>query len=78
LPMTRPPDCGALPLSDREEKYDYERIGSIVAALEYLRTEAVKTRSEEIATLINSTFDICFTLYYLFLRAGHIAAANEN
>ena len=29
-------------------------------------------------TLINSTFNICFTLYYLFLRAGHIAAANEN
>jgi hypothetical protein len=22
--------------------------------------------------------NMCFTLYYLFLRAGHIAAANEN
>jgi hypothetical protein len=65
-------------LTDPEEKYDYDRIQNIAAALEYLRTEALKTRSEEIYTLINSTFNMCFTLYYLFLRAGHIAAANEN
>ena len=76
--MKRPPDRERLPTIDREENYDYERIQNIVAALEYLRTEAVKTRSEEITTLINSTFNICFTLYYLFLRAGHIEAANEN
>jgi hypothetical protein len=76
--MTGPPDRGLPPRIDREEKYDYERIQNIVAALEYLRREAVKTGSEEICTLINSTFDICFTLYYLFLRAGHIPAANEN
>jgi hypothetical protein len=76
--MKRPPDRELLPTIDREEKYDYERIQNIVAALEYLRTEAAKTRSEEITTLINSTFNICFTLYYLFLRAGHIEAANEN
>lgn len=76
--MTKPPDRERLPSTDREETYDYDRIGSIVAALEYLRTEAVKSGSEEITTLINSTFNICFTLYYLFLRAGHIAAANEN
>jgi hypothetical protein len=76
--MKRPPDREPLSPFDPEEKYDYERIQNIVAALEYLRTEAVKTRSEEITTLINSTFNICFTLYYLFLRAGHIEAANEN
>ena len=76
--MTRPPDRDLLLPHDDDEKYDYDRIQNIVAALEYLRTEAVKTRSEEITTLINSTFNICFTLYYLFLRAGHIPAANEN
>jgi hypothetical protein len=76
--MTRPPDREGFPAFDREEKYDYERIQNIVAALEFLRTEAVKTRSEEIYTLVNSAFNMCFTLYYLFLRAGHIAAANEN
>jgi hypothetical protein len=76
--MKRPPDRERLPTIDREENYDYERIQNIVAALEYLRTEAVKTRSEEIYTLINSAFNMCFTLYYLFLRTGHITAANEN
>jgi hypothetical protein len=76
--MKRPPDRELSSPFDPEEKYDYERIQNIVAALEYLRTEAVKTRSEEIVTVINSTFNICFTLYYLFLRAGHIEAANEN
>jgi hypothetical protein len=75
--MTRPPDRELLAPFDREEKYDYDRIQNIVAALEYLRTEAVKTGSEEIYTLVNSTFNICFTLYYMFLRAGHIVA-NEN
>ncbi len=76
--MTRPPDREPLLPLDREEKYDYERIQNIVAALEYLRREALKTGSEEICTLINSTFNMCFTLYYLFLRSGHIPAANEN
>jgi hypothetical protein len=76
--MTRPPDREPFPPFDPEEKYDYDRIQNIVAALEYLRTEAVKTRSEEIYTLINSTFNMCFTLYYLFLRSGHVPAANEN
>ena len=76
--MTRPPDRELPPSFDREEKYDYDRIQNIVAALEYLRTEAVNTGCEEIYTLVNSTFNMCFTLYYLFLRTGHIAAANEN
>jgi hypothetical protein len=48
-----------------------------VSSLEYLRTEAKKTGCEEIYTLINSSFNMCFTLYYLFLRAGHIIS-NEN
>ena len=76
--MARPPDREQPPAFDREEKYDYDRIQNIVAALEYLRTEAVNTGCEEIYTLVNSTFNMCFTLYYLFLRTGHIAAANEN
>ena len=41
--MTRPPDRELLLPLDREEKYDYDRIQNIVAALEYLRTEAVNT-----------------------------------
>jgi hypothetical protein len=76
--MAKPPDRELLSPLDQEKQYDYERIQNIVAALEYLRREAVKTGSEEICTLINSTFNMCFTLYYLFLRSGHIAAANEN
>jgi len=62
---------------DHEEKFDYEKIQNIVAALEYLRTEAHQTGSEEIYTLINSAFNICFTLYYIFLRAGH-TLSNET
>ena len=76
--MAKPPDRELPSPSGEAEQFDYERIQNIVAALEYLRREAVKTGSVEICTLINSTFDICFTLYYLFLRSGHISAANEN
>jgi hypothetical protein len=75
--MTRPPDRDPFLPYDLEEKFDYDKIQNIVAALEYLRTEAKSTGSEEIYTLINSGFNICFTLYYLFLRAGHILS-DEN
>jgi hypothetical protein len=61
----------------RRDRKVLRKIQNIVAALEFLRTEAVNTGCEEIYTLVNSTFNMCFTLYYLFLRAGHIAA-NEN
>ena len=54
-----------------------KKIQNIVASLEYLRTEAKNTGSEEIYTLINSTFNMCFTLYYLFLRAGHIVSNDD-
>jgi hypothetical protein len=75
--MTRQPDRNLLLPYDHEEKYDYDKIGNIVASLEYLRTEAKTTGCEEIYTLINSSFNMCFTLYYLFLRGGHIVS-NEN
>jgi hypothetical protein len=75
--MTRPPRRELLLPFDAEEKFDYEKIQNIVAALEFLRTEAKGAGCEEIYTLINSTFNMCFTLYFLFLRAGHIVS-NEN
>lgn len=75
--MTRPPKRELLLPYDHEEKFDYDKIGNIVSCLEYLRTEAKMTGCEEIYTLINSSFNMCFTLYYLFLRAGHITS-NEN
>ena len=62
---------------DPEEKFDYDKIQNIVGALEFLRAEAKSAGCEEIYTLINSTFNMCFTLYFLFLRAGHIVS-NEN
>ena len=54
--MTRPPDRDLLLPYDFEDKFDYDKIQNIVAALEYLRTEARSTGSEEIYTLINSGF----------------------
>ena len=76
--MTRPPDRDPLlPHDLQEKKFDYEKIQNIVASLEYLRTEAKKTGSEEIYTVITSGFNICFTLYYLFLRAGHIVSNDD-
>jgi hypothetical protein len=75
--MKKQPDRDPLLSHDLQEKFDYEKIQNIVASLEYLRTEAKKTGSEEIYTLINSGFNICFTLYYLFLRAGHIVSNDD-
>jgi hypothetical protein len=75
--MTRPPRRELLLPFDPEEKFDYDKIQNIVAALEFLRAEAKGAGCEEIYTLINSTFNMCFTLYFLFLRAGHIVS-NEN
>jgi hypothetical protein len=76
--MTKPPKSELLLPFDHQEKFEYDKIHNIVGALDYLRTEAIKTGCEEIYTLINSSFNMCFTLYYLFRRSGHIAAANEN
>jgi len=64
--MTRPPDRDLLLPFDHEEKFDYDKIQNIVAALEYLRTEAKSTGCEEIYTLINSGFNICFTCIISF------------
>ena len=76
--MTRPPESSLLLPFDHQQKFDYDKIHNIVGALDYLRAEATKTGCEELYTLVNSAFNICFTLYYLFLRSGHIPAANEN
>jgi hypothetical protein len=75
--MTRQPDRPPLLPYDHAEKFDYDKIGNIVSSLEYLRAEAKNTGCEEIYTLINSSFNMCFTLYYLFLRGGHIVS-NET
>ena len=49
--------------------YDYQKIGHIVDALEFLRRESLSTGSEDIQKVITSAFDICFVVYY-YLNLG--------
>lgn len=45
------------------EDYDYEKIGNIVAGLNFLRQEAERTGNYEIYALISSTFTTCFVVH---------------
>src|SRR5262249_32477629 len=49
-------------------RYDFVQMERIVSALNFLRSEAVATRIDEIVIMIDSTFSIVATSYYLLLR----------
>ncbi|MBI2233541.1 MAG: hypothetical protein HYU57_00750 [Micavibrio aeruginosavorus] len=50
------------------QQYDLVRIQRIVEALDFLRREARETGCEEVYTMIESSFNIIFSTYYLILR----------
>lgn len=51
-----------------EEEYDFEQVGHIVQALDFLRMEAKRNGDREISIIINSAFNLCFASYYIALR----------
>ncbi len=61
-----------------QEEYDFQKIGNIVRAMDYLRVEAKNSGDQEIYTLINSAFNICFTSYYLALRMQALEGGEEE
>ena len=54
--------------NSKQEKYDLAKIQGIVESLDFLRNEAKTIGSEEIQTMIESSFNIVFSIYYLILR----------
>jgi hypothetical protein len=55
------PDAGS-------ERSRPQRLEGIVSAMDYLRTEALKTGMEEIVIIVESTFHIVCAAYYCILR----------
>lgn len=51
-----------------EEECDFEKIGQIVQAMDFLRAESKRNGNREISIIINSAFNLCFASYYLALR----------
>ena len=71
------------PQSDKDKKNKQtpkeraESLGMIVSALEYLKEEAKQSGVEEVEVVIDSTFKICMTIYYMFLRGDYIEKYKE-
>lgn len=61
-----------------EEEYDFEKIGQIVQAMDFLRAEAVKNGNRDISIIINSAFNLCFASYYLALRMQQTETEEYN
>jgi len=60
-----------------KEEYDFQKISNIVKVMDHLRIEAKNSGDQEIYTLINSAFNICFTSYYLALRMQALEETGE-
>ena len=68
--MRKPPDLKELEkaCANRNYKYDFTKAGQILEAMDFLRGEAVKTRIDEIVTMIDATYNLLITTYYCILR----------
>ena len=67
MPSEKRPKSRASQLAPVQSQ-DYDKIGHIVASLDFLRREAKLAGDEDIETLVASTFDICMTTYNVILR----------
>lgn len=68
--MRKPPDLAELEkaCANRNYKYDFVKAGQVLAAMDFLRREAEKTRIEEIVTMIDAAHNLLITTYYCILR----------
>ena len=67
--MRKPPDREELEAcANSNYKYDFAKAEQVLAAMDFLRGEAVKTRIEEIVTMIDATHSLLITTYDCILR----------
>ena len=67
--MPKPPDLEELGAGVKQEyKYDFEQASRILEAMDFLRTEALKTHIPEIVTMVDASFRLLLTAYYSILR----------
>ena len=67
--MRKPPDLKELePCAGKPYKYDFVKADQVLAAMDFLRREAVTTGIEEIVTMIDATYSLLITTYYCILR----------
>ena len=69
--MQKPPDATLLPFPpafEEGEAYDLDYLQNVIRALDFLRRDARNTGIEEIASMIDSTFRIIYTTYYILMR----------
>jgi len=67
--MPEPPDRKELGArADESYTYDFEKAQQILAAMDLLRDEAVKTNIEEVVAMIDANFRLLLTTYHCILR----------
>lgn len=67
--MPKPPDLEELErCAGGAYKYDFAQAERILKAMDFLRSEAVKTNIEEIVTMVDANFRLLNTTYYCILR----------
>jgi len=69
--MREPPNPNILPFPqtlDENEEYNFAYLQNIIQALDFLRKDAKNTGIDEIVTMIDSSFKIIYTTYYILMR----------
>jgi hypothetical protein len=67
--MSEPPDLKQREACGGESyKYDFAQAERILRAMDFLRSEALKTNIEEIVTIVDANFRLLNTTYYCILR----------
>ena len=67
--MPKPPELDELEAGVKQEyKYDFQQASRILEAMDFLRSEALKTHIPEIVTMVDASFRLLLTAYYSILR----------
>lgn len=56
-----------------EKKKEKGDLRTIIRALEYLKEEAGRCELEDVQTIIDAAFKLCFSIYYFQLRGEYIS-----
>lgn len=67
----------SLEAANDTQLYDVELIQGIIKSLDFLRSEAKKSGSEEVQVMINSAFSMVLITHYHFLRHGALLDIRE-
>jgi hypothetical protein len=64
-------------IDEKPDPYDFAKAARILEAMDFLRSEAVKTDIGEIVAMVDATFNLLVTTYNSILRHAMTGAGND-